>query len=88
MADNRGVAYIEPGKVEVQSIEPQGPAARAGLRDGDLLVGFAGSPVTSVDDLHRLLRDWPAARGAELDVVRRGQRLRLAITPAAAPGST
>lgn len=74
--------------VEVQSIEPQGPAARAGLRDGDLLVGFAGSPVTSVDDLHRLLRDWPAARGAELDVVRRGQRLRLAITPAAAPGST
>lgn len=71
--------------VEVQSVEPQGPAARAGLRDGDLIVGFAGAPVTSIDDLHRLLRDWPAAQGAELALLRRGQALTIAITPATAP---
>lgn len=71
--------------VEVQSVEAQGPAARAGLRDGDLIVGFAGAPVTSIDDLHRLLRDWPAAQRGELELLRRGQRLALSIVPATAP---
>lgn len=71
--------------VEVQSVEAQGPAARAGLRDGDLLVGFAGAPVTSIDDLHRLLRDWLPSKSAELVLLRRGQRMQLSITPATAP---
>ncbi len=78
---------LGPSAVEIQSVEAQGPAARAGLREGDLLVGFAGSPVHSIDDLHRLLRDWPPARSAELSLVRRGQRLAVAITPATAPVS-
>jgi S1-C subfamily serine protease len=71
--------------VEVQSVESGGPAARAGVRDGDLIVGFAAQPVTSVDALHRLLRDWPPGQGAELAVLRRGQRLQLTITPTSAP---
>ncbi|MEZ4358662.1 MAG: trypsin-like peptidase domain-containing protein [Kofleriaceae bacterium] len=80
------LAHQLPGTaVEVLSVESGGPAARAGVREGDLLVGFAGAPVTGVDALHRLLRDWPPAQGAELVVVRRGQRLRVAIVPIAAP---
>jgi S1-C subfamily serine protease len=71
--------------VEVQSVEAQGPAARAGLREGDLLIAFAGTPVASIDDLHRLLRDWPPAKSAELVLLRRGQRMHLAITPATVP---
>ncbi len=71
--------------VEVMSVEPGSPAARAGLVDGDLVVAFGGAPVTSVDDLHRRLRDAPAGVAVELTVIRRGGRIAVAITPALAP---
>lgn len=71
--------------VEVQSIEARGPAARAGVREGDLIVAFADQTVTSVDDIHRLLRDWPNSRSAELVLIRRGHRLQVGIVPGAAP---
>jgi S1-C subfamily serine protease len=68
--------------VEVQSVEAKSPAARAGLADGDLIVGFGGTPIEGVDDLHRALRDWPPGNAAVLAVIRRGQRLEVPITPA------
>jgi S1-C subfamily serine protease len=71
--------------VEVQSLEANGPAARAGLREGDLIVTLAGSAVTTIDDLHRILRDWPAGRGGEAEVIRGGRRLDVTIHPGAAP---
>ena len=39
--------------VEIVAIEAHGPAARAGLREGDLLVAVNGRPVGTVDDVHR-----------------------------------
>lgn len=71
--------------VEVQSVEAGGPAARAGLREADLVIALAGAPVTGIDDLHRLMRDWPVGRAAELAVLRRGRRLPVEITPVLAP---
>jgi type II secretory pathway component PulC len=50
--------------------------------DGDLLVRFADKPVEGVDELHRILRTWPAGTQARLGVIRRGARLDLDITPA------
>jgi S1-C subfamily serine protease len=43
------------GAVRVDAVEAGSPAARAGLREGDLIVGFDGQPVPSVDRLHQLL---------------------------------
>jgi len=43
--------------VFVVSIEPGSPAATAGLKDGDVVIAFAGRPVTGIDDLHRLLTE-------------------------------
>lgn len=71
--------------VEVMSVEPSSPAARAGLVDGDLLVGLDGTTVASVDDLHRLLRDHPPGKPAALDVLRRGARITVPITPEQTP---
>lgn len=37
------------------SVEAQGPAAVAGLQEGDIIVSFAGESVSAMDELHRLL---------------------------------
>jgi S1-C subfamily serine protease len=41
--------------VRVESVERDGPASRAGLREGDLIVAFGGQPVNGIDDLHKAL---------------------------------
>src|SRR5688572_13706313 len=46
---------VESG-VLVVSLELDSPARRAGLLEGDLIIGFAGRPVAGIDDLHKLLR--------------------------------
>jgi S1-C subfamily serine protease len=43
--------------VEVTGLDERGPAARSTLRVGDIVVGFDGGPVASIDDIHRALQD-------------------------------
>ncbi len=42
----------------VRAVDPDAPAATAGVREGDLIVEVGGRPITSVDDLHAVLDDW------------------------------
>jgi S1-C subfamily serine protease len=69
--------------VRVQRVERAGPADRAGLRPGDLIIGLGGESVSGVDDLHRLLTGHEAVRATTLEVIRQTQRLALAIRPEA-----
>jgi len=72
---------VETG-VFVVSLEPDGPAARAGIRDGDLIVGFAGKPISGIDDLHRLLTEEQADVPADVTVIRnQRQKETLTIRP-------
>jgi len=68
--------------VLVASVEPGSPASAARIREGDVILAFAGAPVTGVDDLHRLLTDDRIGRVTEIAVLRGGRRELLAITPA------
>jgi S1-C subfamily serine protease len=70
--------------VEVISSDPQGPAAQAGLRKGDLIVAIAGHAVSNVDDLHRCLADWPIGQPLTLSILRGNQRLEFEVTPSEA----
>jgi S1-C subfamily serine protease len=82
---DRRLAYahgLGASAVEVQSVERDSPAAKAGLRDGDLIVKFGEAPIAGVDELHRVLRERTAGTSTRLGVIRRGQRLDLDITPA------
>jgi S1-C subfamily serine protease len=81
---DRKLAYhhgLGKAAVEVQSVEPGSPAARAGLADGDLLISFDGQAIDSVDVLHRVLRSFQAGKSARLGIIRRGVRIDLDITP-------
>jgi S1-C subfamily serine protease len=67
--------------VRVMEVESGSPAERAGLKPGDLLVAIAGSTVTGVDDLVRLLDHDKVGSTVVIEVVRKGERLRLPVVP-------
>jgi S1-C subfamily serine protease len=76
------------GGVLVASIEPDGPADRAGLEEGDVLVALDGHPVSGIDDLHKLLTEDRVGVWTHLTILRGVHRLNLEIIPgeSVAPG--
>jgi len=71
-----------PTGVLVISVADGGPATRAGLREGDVIVEFKGQPIPSIDALHKLLTGDQIDVESELKVVRRTEKLTLHVTPA------
>jgi S1-C subfamily serine protease len=67
--------------VEVVSVVDEAPAARAGLRPEDLIVELDGSPVESVDDLHRLMVGELIGRSVTATVIRAGQVVSVPLVP-------
>jgi S1-C subfamily serine protease len=67
--------------VFVVSVEAQSPAGTAGLRDGDVVLAFAGEPVTGIDDLHRLLTEDRIGVPAALTILRSALRRQLTLVP-------
>jgi S1-C subfamily serine protease len=67
--------------VRVAGLEPDGPAARAGLEPGDVLVSLDGRPVGGVDDLVRLLTEEQVGRPTEATILRGVDLKRLSVVP-------
>jgi S1-C subfamily serine protease len=65
----------------VTEVVAGGPAARAGVRDGDLLVSFDGHTVERTDDLHRLLTGDQVDRSVPLQLLRGTDLVTLSISP-------
>jgi S1-C subfamily serine protease len=65
----------------VESVEGRGPAGRAGVLRGDVIVAFAGQPTAAIDQLDKLLDDRAVGRATQITVLRRAQKLELTITP-------
>jgi S1-C subfamily serine protease len=81
----RFVRFHELGSahaVRVMNVEQGSPAEQGEVREGDVIVGFAGQPVAGVDDLHRLLDAERVGVRQPLMVLRRGERLDLGVVPA------
>jgi S1-C subfamily serine protease len=68
--------------VLVQNIEADTPGYVSDLRAGDIIVGFDGEPVATIDDLHRLLDEKTIGKKAKLDILRKGILTDVAIIPA------
>ena len=59
-----------------------GPAEKAGLKDGDVIVGLAGAKVESIYDYVRIINGLKVGEPTQVTVMRDGARLTLPITPA------
>jgi S1-C subfamily serine protease len=70
--------------VEIVSLEPGGPAKKAGLRTGDIIISLNGREATSPDDLFSFLSEWPVGRPVTVTVLRWKSKLDLEVIPAAA----
>lgn len=67
--------------VRVSEVQPGSPAAQAGLRADDLLVGIDGQPARGIDDLQRLLDESRIGKHCVLRVLRGTQALYLTVVP-------
>jgi len=58
--------------LRIAEVVPEGPAARAGLRPGDLLLTAGGRPVTRAQDLQKLMFSDAIGRPLAITVMRNG----------------
>src|SRR5213082_2670090 len=75
---------LETG-VLVASVEKASPAKRAGLREGDVIVGFNERPIGTIHELHKMLVSEQIGVLAKLLVIRHTEKLELSIMPAESP---
>ncbi|HEX4026314.1 MAG TPA: Do family serine endopeptidase [Rhizomicrobium sp.] len=64
----------------VSDVTQNGPAAKAGLVNGDLITGFDGKPVADDRALPRIVADTPIGKTVNIDVLRKGKKQTLRIS--------
>jgi regulator of sigma E protease len=81
-----GLVPLRPRPTIRDIADPEGPAARAGLRSGDRIVTVDGKKVDDVDALQRIIAASPG-RALALTIDRDGTVLSTSVTPTASRGS-
>ena len=71
---------VETG-VMVESVMVRGPAGRAGLLRGDVIIAFGDRPISAIDQLDKLLDDRAVGQPTPVTVLRRARLRHLTITP-------
>ena len=64
----------KPAGALVAGVDPQGPAARAGLQTGDVILGVDGQPIVASGDLPALIGGATPGATVKLEIWRQGQR--------------
>lgn len=82
-AHNAGIDNVSGAMIT--ALEPNGPAAAAGLMTLDTIVRADGESVTGVDDLIRLLNSERIGRAIAINVLRRGSLRTFELTPLERP---
>ncbi len=83
LAETFGLKDVEG--VIITGVLQNAPAAKAGLRPGDVLVRVAGEPVRHVGELLTRIAALTPGVSAKIEVMRRNQALTLEVTPTQRP---
>jgi S1-C subfamily serine protease len=86
-AITRSLRLAQESAVLVAGVEPDSPAADAGLHEGDFILAADGVTVRNVDQLHRVLNADAIGRAVPLEVLRHTRVLHVAITPLDVPSA-
>lgn len=78
MAESFGLS--KAGGALVNSVEPNGPAARAGIEPGDVILRFDGKPISASSDLPRWVGATRPGTRAQVDLWRKGQTRSVTVT--------
>lgn len=65
----------------VLSVEKNGPAHRAGLQEGDVIISFDGEPVNGIDDIYRDLSEKQFGVKSHITIIRQTEKIDLEIIP-------
>jgi serine protease Do len=85
-ADKAKELKLSPARgVLVDQVDPNGPAAKAGLKTGDLITEFSGQRVEGTVGFRRMVRETPQGRTAPLTIWREGRSQTLSAELAAMP---
>jgi serine protease Do len=71
---------------EVTTVNENGPAAKAGIKDGDVVLEYNGEPVEGKDQLSRMVRETPVGRQVKVGLWRNGAIETVTVTIEARPG--
>jgi S1-C subfamily serine protease len=67
--------------VRIEEVDQDGPASKAGVQAGDIVVEFDGERVRSARQFSRLIQETAAGRSVGLGIMRDGKRQLLNVTP-------
>ena len=66
--------------VEVSDVDNDAPAAKAGVKIGDVILTYNGQKVESAEQLKRLIHETPVGRTVQLLISRNGQQQSISVT--------
>ena len=77
-------AYVDGGQTatgqSTEAVVPNGPAAQAGIKQGDIIVSIEGSPIDTEHPLDSVLTQFAPGRTVTLGVLRNGQKMDVRVT--------
>jgi serine protease Do len=74
------LALPEPAGALILEITKDGPAAKSGLQNGDVILQFDGKDVREMHNLPRLVAETPIGKQVELIIWRTGQKMSISLS--------
>jgi serine protease Do len=75
-----GLQLDEAEGALVASVTPSGPAEEAGIRPGDVIVGFDDEEIEEMRELPRVVAETPVGDTVDVTVIRRGEERTIEVT--------
>src|SRR5207253_6468670 len=85
IAKSLGLDPDQPRGALVATVTPNSPAAKAGIKQGDVILSANGHPIKTVHDLPRMVAAMPVGQKLDLAIRRGGKEMTLAATTGEMP---